>query len=327
MKIIAIEEHFSLDVVEQAINRERSSPASAAARASGPMAAQLARLSDVGDGRLRDMDAAGITLQVLSLVAPATQGLDPATAVPVARQANDILADAVHAHPDRFAGFATLPTPDPCAAASELERAVTSLGFKGAMIHGTTHGRFLDDPAFWPIFAAAEHLDVPIYLHPAEPPATVRDAYYAGFAPAVSFGLATAALGWHVETGLHVLRLILAGVFDRFPRLQLIIGHMGEALPFFLARSTTRLSPAITQLPRTIEDYVRAHVCVTTSGFFTVPPLLSALLTFGADRIIFSVDYPFSTNDEARRFLDTAPLSPDDKEKLAHANAERLLKL
>jgi uncharacterized protein len=327
MKIIAIEEHFSLDVVEQAIDRERSSPASAAARASGPLAAQLARLADLGDGRLRDMDATGITLQVLSHAPPATQGLNPATAVSLAQQANDLLAEAVRAHPDRFAGFATLPTPDPRAAASELERAVTSLGFKGALIHGTTQGRFLDDLAFWPIFAAAEHLDVPIYLHPAEPPAAVRDAYYAGFAPAVSFGLATAAWGWHVETGLHVLRLILAGVFDRFPRLQVIVGHMGEALPFFLARSTSRLSPAVTGLPRTIEEYVRDHVYITTSGFFTVPPLLSALLTFGADRIIFSVDYPFSTNDEARRFLDTAPLSPDDKDKLAHGNAELLLKL
>jgi uncharacterized protein len=327
MKIIAIEEHFSLDVVEHAINRERSSPASAAARASGPLAAQLAKLSDLGDGRLRDMDAAGITIQVLSLTPPAMQRLDPATAVPVARDANDLLAEAVRAYSDRFAGFATLPTPDPRAAASELERAVTSLGFKGALIHGTTQGRFLDDLAFWPIFETAEHLDVPIYLHPAEPPAAVRDAYYAGFAPAVTFGLATAGWGWHVETGLHVLRLILAGAFDRFPRLQVIVGHMGEALPFFLARSTNRLPPTITGLPRTVEEYVRAHVYVTTSGFFTVPPLLSALLTFGADRIIFSVDYPFSTNDEARRFLDTAPLSPDDKEKLAHANAEQLLKM
>ncbi len=327
MKIITLEEHFSLEIVERAIDREHSSPGSAAARASGPMAAVVRKLSDLGDERLRDMDAAGITMQVLSLTAPATQPLDAATAVLLARQANDILAEAVSAHPDRFAGFATLPTPDPRASAAELHRAVTSLGFKGAMIHGTTGGRFLDDPVFWPIFEMAEQLDVPIYLHPAEPPTGIREAYFAGFSPGATQMLATAAWGWHVETGLHVLRLILAGVFDRFPRLRVIIGHMGEALPFFLARTNDRLPPPVTRLPRTVEEYIREHVYITTSGFFTVPPLLNALLTVGADRLLFSVDYPFSSNEDGRRFLDAAPISQDDREKLAHGNVERLLKL
>jgi predicted TIM-barrel fold metal-dependent hydrolase len=327
VKIIAIEEHFSLDIVERAIDRERSSPDSAAARNSGPLAAQISKLGDLGAVRLRDMDAAGITLQLLSLTWPAPQDLAPATAVALARQANDLLAEAVRAHPDRFAGFATLPTPDPAAAAGELERAVTSLSFKGALIHGAPGGRFMDDPAFWPIFAAAERLDVPIYLHPALPPAAVRDTYYAGFAPAVSFMLATSAWGWHIETGLHVLRLILAGVFDRFPRLQVITGHMGEALPFFLARTSDRLPPAVTRLPRSVAEYLQAHVHITTSGFFTDPPLLCALSVLGADRILFAVDYPFSANEDGRRFLDTAPLSAEDREKIAHGNAERLLRL
>lgn len=317
MKIIAIEEHYSVDAIERAMGRDRS----------GPMSALFRKLDDLGGERLRDMDAAGITMQVLSLNAPGTQTLDAETAVPLARRANDLLAQAIATYPDRFAGFATLPTTDPHASASELERAVTSLGLKGAMVHGTTRGRFLDDPAFWPIFEAAEHLDVPIYLHPAEPPAAVREAYYAGFSPAVTQSLATSGWGWHIETGLHVLRLILAGVFERFPRLQLIIGHMGEALPFMLARVNARLAPPVTQLPRTIEEYFRAHVYITPSGFFTTPPLLSTLPVIGVDRIIFSVDYPYSTNEEACSFLDAAPLSLEDKERIAHGNAERLLKL
>lgn len=323
MKTIAIEEHFSLVEVERALGRESA----AGTNAVGPRAALSRKLADLGAERLADMDAAGITVQVLSLVAPGTQTLDAAAAAPLARLANDRLAEAIAARPDRYAGFATLPTPDPRAAAGELERAVTTLGLTGAMIHGTTGGRFLDDSAFWPIFEAAEHLDVPLYLHPAEPPAAVRAAYYAGFAPEVEFLLATSGWGWHIETGLHVLRLILAGVFDRFPRLRVVIGHMGEALPFFLARTSGRLSPAITGLPRTVEEYLRTHVFITTSAFFTPPPLRCALEVLGADRILFAVDYPYSANTAGRAFLDTAPLDPADRELIAHGNAERLLGL
>jgi predicted TIM-barrel fold metal-dependent hydrolase len=327
MKIIALEEHFSLESVERAIGRDRSSPTFAAAVSSSPPAPLFRKLADLDAERLHDMDAAGITLQVLSLNAPGTQTLDAAIAVSLAREANDRLAEAVRAHPDRLAGFATLPTPDPRASASELERAVTMHGFKGAMIHGTTDGRFLDDPIYWPIFEAAEQLGVPLYLHPAEPPATVYEAYYAGFAPATSRALATTAWGWQIETGLHVLRLIVAGVFERFPRLQVIIGHMGEALPFFLTRATDRLPPAVTQLPRSVEEYVRGHVSITTSGIFTLPPFVCALQVLGVDRILFSVDYPYSGNDVGRHFLDALPVSEDDREKIAHGNAQRLLRL
>lgn len=318
MKIIAIEEHFSLAEVERAIGRDG---------AAGPLAAQMGKLGDLGAARLADMDAAGITMQVLSLVPPGAQALAADAAVPLARLANDRLAAIVAAHPDRYAGLATLPTSDPSASAGELERAVTALGMKGAMIHGAPGGRFLDDQAFWPIFAAAERLGVPIYLHPAVPDAAVRAAYYAGFAPDVAYALATSAWGWHIETGLHVVRLILAGVFDRFPRLAVIVGHMGEALPFFLARTSVRLPPALTRLPRTVAEYVRAQVYVTTSGFFTDPPLRCALDVLGVERILFAVDYPFSANADARAFLDAAPLSPEDQERIAHGNAERLLRL
>jgi predicted TIM-barrel fold metal-dependent hydrolase len=204
---------------------------------------------------------------------------------------------------------------------------VRSLGFKGAMINGTTNGRFLDDPSFLPILERAVVLDVPIYVHPEVPPAAVREAYYSGFDPAVNFSLSTAGWGWHSEVGIHALRLILAGVFDRFPSLQIIIGHMGEMIPFMLARINNVLTPVAKHLQHAVPDYFLQNFYITTSGFFTDPPLLLALQTMGADRIIFSVDYPYSANEQGRVFLDSASISPADKEKISHLNAERLLKL
>jgi predicted TIM-barrel fold metal-dependent hydrolase len=290
------------------------------------MAARLAKLDDLGVGRLADMDAAGIDLQVISHNVGTLESLDSPQAVSFARQSNDELAEAVAAHPDRFAGFASLPTIDPRAAAQELERAVGELGFKGALVNGHIRGRFLDHPDFWPIFEAAEGLSVPIYLHPTEPPAPVRAAYYEGLSPEASQMLATAGWGWHIETGLHSLRLILGGVFDRFDGLSMIIGHMGEAVPFMLARSARQLNAAA-RLPHGVEEYFDRHFHVTTSGLFTLPPMLCLLLVVGADRIIFSVDYPFSSNEDGKAFLDQLPVSPADKEKIAHGNVDRLLRL
>ena len=195
------------------------------------------------------------------------------------------------------------------------------------MVCGHTEGRFIDDRRFWPILEVAEGLGAPIYLHPAPPPAVVAEAYYAGFSPSVSSTLSTSAWGWHVETGLHLLRLVLAGAFDRFPQLQVVVGHLGEALPFMLARTGNRLPPAATGLPRTIEEYLRSHVHLSISGFFSVPPFLNAMLEFGVDRLLFSVDHPLSSNHEGRAFLDALPISPADREKIAHGNAERLLGL
>jgi predicted TIM-barrel fold metal-dependent hydrolase len=321
MRLIAIEEHF------QASALRRLAQPSGFDRAMGvdnPMAKRLAKLDDVGAGRLADMDAAGIDFQVLSQTVGPMPDADAATEL--AREANDELAKAIAAYPDRFAGFALLPMADPLAAAAELERAVRELGFKGALVNGTEHGRFLDDRFFWPVFESAEELGVPIYLHPAEPPDAVWCAYYAGLPPATAQMLATAGWGWHVETGLHSLRLILSGVFDQFPGLNLIIGHMGEALPFMLARSSHNLT-AVSGLKRPVEDYFLENFHITTSGMFAYPPLLCLLLVVGADRVIFSVDYPYSTNEEARAFIDGAPISPADKEKIAHGNVERLLGL
>ena len=321
MRLIAIEEHFQAHVLRQL---EQSSGFDVAMGGANPMAGRLAKLDEVGDERLADMDAAGIDFQVLSqTVGPLP---DPAIAGELARAANDELAKAIAPHPDRFAGFALLPMADPPAAAAELERTVRELGFKGALVDGTQSGRFLDDEFFWPVFEAAEQLGVPIYLHPAEPPDAVRTAYYGGLPPATAQMLATAGWGWHVETGLHALRLIVSGVFDRFPGLQLIIGHMGEALPFMLARTSRNLA-AVTHLQRPLERYLSENFFVTTSGMFAYQPLLCLLFVVGADRVIFSVDYPYSTNEEARAFIDGAPISAADREKIAHGNAERLLGL
>jgi uncharacterized protein len=208
MRVIALEEHFWTPEIAEALRDERNPGA-------GPGSPLGDKLADLGERRLAAMDAAGIDLQVISHTTPGVQNLDPDTAVTLARAANDRLAEAVREHPDRFAGFATLPTPAPEAAADELERTVAELGFKGAMINGHTAGRFLDDPAFAVLLERAERLGVPLYLHPTEPVPAVREAYYDGLAPAAGWFLSAAAWGWHAETGLHVLRMVLAGVFDR----------------------------------------------------------------------------------------------------------------
>jgi uncharacterized protein len=320
MRVISLEDHFWTPAIAEAIGALRNPDTDAG----GPLAANLL---DLGERRLAAMDAAGIDLQVISHTTPGVQHLDPYIAIPLAREANDALARAVAEHPDRFAGFATLPTSAPEAAADELERAVTELGFRGAMINGHTNGRFLDDRAFDVLHARAVRLGVPLYLHPAEPVPAVRDAYYQGFAPAVSWFLSAAAFGWHAETGVHVLRMVLGGVFDRHPELSLVIGHMGEMLPFMLQRVDDNLPPQVTGLDRLPSEYVLANVHITTSGLFSVPPLLCALMVFGVERVLFSVDWPYAPNEEGRRLLDTAPLSPGDLELIAHGNAERVLGL
>jgi uncharacterized protein len=291
------------------------------------------RLLDLGDGRIAEMDAHGIDVQVLSMVQPGLEHSPADKAVPVARAFNDRVAQATAEHPDRFAAFAALPTADPAAAADELARSVNELGFKGALINGRTQERFLDDQFFWPMFEAAEALDVPIYLHPMPPPKAVYDAYYAGFGDDVGFMLAAPAWGWHIETGLHALRLILAGVFDRFPGLKLIIGHMGEVIPFMLTRiddtlaGGTALDPARTATELSVKEYFQRNFHITTSGIFTDPPLRCAIDTFGAERIMFAVDHPFSDGAIARRWLDQAAISDEEREQIAHGTAERLLNL
>jgi uncharacterized protein len=284
-------------------------------------------LLDVGEGRIGEMDAAGVDVQVLSLTAPGVEQLEAADAVAMARETNDHLAEAIRRHPDRLAGFAALPTPDPEAAVKELDRAVGELGFVGALINGHSRGRYLDDPFFDPILERIEALDVPLYLHPVAPPKAVVDASYGGFSPQVVFSFSTFGWGWHIETAVHVLRLILGGVFDRHPRLQVLVGHMGEALPFMLPRFDRSMPPEVTGIGRPISSYLRENVHYTFAGFNWTPNLLDLVLQVGVDRIMFSADHPYGSMAEAVTFLEEAPLSPADRERIAHGNAERLLRL
>jgi uncharacterized protein len=264
----------------------------------------------------------------LTALMDAAAELDAGEALAVARDANDRDGAAMRRHPGRFHGFAALPTAAPHAAADELERTVTEHGFAGALINGHTRGRYLDDPSFEPIFERAAALGRPIYLHPTVPPRPVVDACYAGnYSPAAAAGLATAAWGWHVDTGTHVLRLVLGGVFDRHPRLQLIVGHLGETLPFMLPRIEAALPVELTRLERPLGAYLRENLHYTISGFTWVPAFLDLVLQVGTDRIMFSTDHPYQPMARSREFLDALPVSPADRTRIAGGNAERLLRI
>jgi len=285
------------------------------------------RLQDVGAKRVSEMDAAGIDMQVLSLNSPGVEQAETDVAISVARDTNDFLADAVKSHPTRFAAFASLPIQAPDKAAEELERTVRQLGFKGALINGHTRGRYLDDKFFSPILERANALNVPIYVHPTRPPQAVVEAIYSGFSPAVNAQFAIAGWGWHIETAIHVIRLMLGGVFDRYPKLQIMIGHLGEGLPFMLPRLGRAMPQEMTKLERPLADYLRENVHYTFGGFNFPATFLNLLLEVGASRIMFSVDYPYGSMAEARAFLQQLPVSEADRERIAHGNAEKLLGL
>ncbi|HEX2216642.1 MAG TPA: amidohydrolase family protein [Xanthobacteraceae bacterium] len=283
------------------------------------------RLLDVGEARIAAMDEAGIDIQVLSHAAPSAQKLPADGAAEMTRRVNDRLAAVIKRHPTRFAGFAALPTADPSAAADELSRCVNELGFKGAMLHGLTGGQFLDQKRYWPIYARAEALDVPIYLHPSIPHPAVIDVYYKDYAQDFPVVL-RAAWGYTVETATQALRLVLSGVFDAHPRLKIILGHLGEGLPFFVWRIDNALArPG--QKPVNFREVFCKHFYVTTSGFFSDPALLCCVQELGVDRILFSVDYPFEANPPGPRWLESVPLCDEDKIKIASGNAQRLLRL
>jgi predicted TIM-barrel fold metal-dependent hydrolase len=318
VRIIALEEHFWTAEL-------------AAAPGTGPLAVWGPHiddlLRDLGSRRLADMDANGIDVQVISHAPPAAQPLAEAVALARARRANDQLAEAVRAYPDRFAGFATLPTAEPEAAADELERATSELGLIGALVHSTlgSNGAFLDEPVFEPLLDRFERLDVPLYLHPGHPPEALHQVLYRGLPPAVAARLSTNSWGWHAEAGLHALRMIATGVFDRHPGLRMIIGHCGEMLPFLLARIDAMLR--VDTMALAPSQYFGRNIWVTTSGLFSVPPVLCAVQVLGVDQVLFSVDYPFGSNAAGRALLDALPLAPADKAKIAGGNAERVLRL
>ena len=313
-QVIALEEHY-VDP-EVARHFKEGGPESRP----GPL---RERLEDVAALRIREMDEAGIDLQVLSHSAPATQRLDAEAAPAIARAANDRLREKVQASKGRFEAFAALPTANPAAAADELERAVTKLGFKGAMVHGLTNGKWFDDRQFWPIFERARALDVPIYVHPAVPHPAVVEAYYRDYLKQFP-GLLTAAWGFTVETATQGIRLVLSGVFDKYPGLKIIMGHLGESLPF----SLWRIDMALQRDRATpFRDTFREHFWITTSGNFSTPALLCCVLEMGVDRILFSVDYPFVPNPPGVRWMDHVPLGSEDRAKILSGNARRLLKL
>lgn len=282
------------------------------------------KLLDFEDMRLAEMDRLGIDVEVLSLNSPGIQGEpDERTAIAAAAASNDELAALVQRHPTRFAGFAALATHNGEAAARELRRAVGELGFKGALVNGpTVAGHFLDDAASWPLLAAAEELGVPLYLHPA-PPLQVP-AIYEGYPSLIG-----PMWSWGLETATQVLRLVFAGAFDAFPKLQVLLGHMGEGLPYTLWRLDSRYK--VTKQPKPLQhlpsEYIARNVAITTSGVASLPPLQCALSAVGADRILFATDYPFEDAAEAVDFMASAPIDETDRAKIFHGNAERLLGL
>ncbi|MGH7100218.1 MAG: amidohydrolase family protein [Stellaceae bacterium] len=314
---IALEEHFLVAGFANMRGTEGSGPAAAFRR----QAAE--RLPEIDALRLDAMDKAGIEIAVLSLFQPGIQGeRDTATAVRKAKAVNDTLAERIARHPARFRGFAAVAMQDPREAADELERAVKELGFKGALINGHTQGVYLDDARVLPFWERVAALDVPIYLHPVNPltiPAAFEDYP----------GLAQAMFGWAAETGGHALRLVLSGLFDRFPSLTVILGHMGEALPFYLWRIDSRFKitepkVALRHLP---SAYIRRNIAVTTAGAFSPEPLRCTIDAMGQGRVLFSIDYPLEDSEEAAQFIETAPLSEAEREAVCFRNAERVLRL
>jgi 2,3-dihydroxybenzoate decarboxylase len=315
LQVVALEEHyFDRDIAATFRGYDQTT--------APPL---VERLDDLGALRLRDMDDAGIDIQVISHGAPSVQKLDPVTAVELSRRANDRLFEAVLAHPARFAAFATLPTPDPKAAADELERTVTKCGFKGGMVHGLTNGLFLDDKRFWPIFERAQALDVPLYIHPATPHPAVIDAYFKDYVQRYE-AIIGAAWGFTVETATHGIRLVLSGVFDAYPRSKVILGHLGESLPFSVWRIDMALARAGISR-RSFRDYFTEHFYITTSGNFSSPALLCCVMEMGVERILFAVDWPFVSNKLGIEWMKSVPLSAEDKSKILNGNAKRLLRL
>ncbi len=294
-----------------------------------PRATQLAaRIQDLGARRIADMDASGIAKQLVLLTAPGVQVFDAATAVTLSTELNDQLLQEIRKCPDRYAALAAIAPQQPGAAAAELQRAVRKLGMKGAVINSHTQGEYLDDPKYWEIFEAAQALDVPLYLHPNTPPASMIE-------PFLPRGLDGAIYGFAVETGLHLLRIIVAGVFDRFPRLKLVVGHLGEGLPFwlfrldFMHRSMVNASryPGVKPLKKKPSDYRRANVWVTTSGMQWAPAILFCQQVLGVDRVMYAMDYPYQFVPEEVKVTDELPIPPGDRQKLYQLNAERVFKL
>ncbi len=316
MRIITLEEHIALPEFAPEIQQWPL-----------PQAA-LEKLADISDARLKSMDDNGIDMQVLSVVGSGAESLPPQQALSFATRYNDLLAARIAPYPARFSAFSHLPLSFPQAAADELERTKAAHHFCGALINGLTNGKFLDHPEFRPLLERAEQLQMPLYLHPGLPPAQVAQAYYNDLPDSIGIMLACGGWGWHAQTALQVLRLVVTGTLDRYPRLRIIIGHMGEMIPMMMSRLDEKFKVSSTGYhQRTVSQTLRDQVHLTTSGIFSLPPLMAALGTFGIDNIMFSVDYPFSPNESGRDLLNSIPLSTEEITKIAGGNAARLLGL
>lgn len=331
-KIITIEEHFIIPEISKKVSAFYEQQG---IKMSNPVQKELMKMvlptteniEDVGERRIKFMDESGIDMQVLSYGAGSPQNItDTLLAVSLCQEANNELARLIKIHPDRFAGFALLPLVDAHAAAKELERTVKQFGFKGAMISGTFNGHFLDEPEFLPIFSKAEELNVPIYLHPAIVQKNIAEYYYQSenWSPVAGAMFASAGYGWHLDSGIGIIRLIISGIFDKYPNLQIISGHWGELVPFYLNRLDDQLSKTL-PLKHKISEYYKKNIYVTPSGLFSDAQLKFAIDELGADRIIYSGDYPFLINTQTRQFLENVPIPREDKEKIAYKNAEKLL--
>lgn len=326
MKLIGLEEHWC----PRELFEEEGTPGYASvAMTKGILSPEqfelsVRSISDIGAERIAMMDAVGLDTQVLSLTNALMEQLPDEDAVRYSRMSNDILAKGMAASEGRLRGFAAIPTGAPEQAAEEMQARAEQDGFVGVVVSGHVRGHYLDEPRFEPILVASERLRMPIYIHPALPPKAVAQTYYSIASPYGARVLASGGWGWHIETGVHVLRLIASGAFDRHPDLQVIVGHLGEGLPFFMQRLENAADPA---LERPYFEYLKTNVSYTISGFHDPDLLEFVMRKVGADRIMFSTDYPFNQPEKEIEAFLAAPIDDASKQLIAHGNAERMLRL
>ena len=344
MKIIAVEEHFSTPEYLSYIRSRKDYPKTGTAKDMNqndmaavwfspdfymPISAEYGKkLIDVAEIRLRDMEETGIDMQLLSLSVPGPDAFDASVGSDIASKTNDALYKITREYPEKFAGLAAVAPQDPVGAADELERAVNDLGFKGTKINSNIGGEYLDDEKYWVLLERAERLGVPIYIHPKAPSPEMLK-------PFMTYPALTGSMwGFSVDAGLHAMRLICSGVFDKYPGLKIVLGHLGEAIPFWLWRIDNRweegeysLAPKVRKLMKKPSQYFKDNFYVTTSGNFWETAFMCAYSALGADRIMFAVDYPFEPNKPAVEFMEALPIPESDKEKINHSNAEKVFSL
>ena len=331
MKIIALEEHMVSKSIGAAVAKTFQEAYPYARQFLHPAPADAPSTPDLfelGERRIAELDQAGIDMEVVSYTNP-TQWLTGDEAVTLAKEANDALYQNIKAYPERFRAFATLPWNNPQAAADELRRTVKELGFVGTLISGRpqTGNVFLDDKMYYPLWEALTELDLPVYIHPNYTSVEACSSYYSGLNDQLDTILSAYGYGWHYEAGIQVIRMILAGVFEKYPDLKVLSGHWGEMVPYFLARLDQMFKPEVTGLSDTITNIYRKHVWISPSGVYDTDALQFCVSKLGIDRLVFSADWPYVPMTDARSFVDDAPLSDTDKELFSHLNAERLLHL